>query len=283
MSTNIQWTDETDNIIVVKGGGWWCRKCSEGCDNCHACGLNQLDYFGGNHLDYSGGAPELELKMEMIKGWARQRKPRRHFVASMTDVFGEWVPQEWIFTMLDGMAAAPAQTFQVLTKRAQIMARQVEYWLASRCLTRVPDNIWLGFSAENQFWFNVRAAQAIKLRNVCRVLWCSAEPLLGPIVPNLCTSERYGGRCDNHPNGCPQLDWIVFGGESGTKARDCSIGDLSLGIYLAARRGIRTFVKQVGARPIELGLRLKLKHKKGGDMEEWPSDLRVREFPEVRA
>lgn len=299
MSTNIQWTDETENIIVVKGGGWWCKRCSPGCDHCYSCKINQSDYFGGNHLDYSGEPPELELRQGMIDGWARQRKPRRHFVASMTDVFGEWVPRDWIFAMLDGMAAAPMQTFQVLTKRASVMASQVLAWLVDRRLSRVPENIWLGFSAENQHWFDLRATHALKLRDVCSVLWCSAEPLLGQVIPALCPRDTNGdGNCDRHPDGCPNLDWVVFGGESGNKARRCDVYGMREGVKFCADRGIPAFVKQLGKIPYDITLAdpdhndrlvseardrgeydLKLKHKKGGEINEWPEVFRVRQFP----
>src|SRR4051812_21118329 len=107
MSTAIQWTDETDNIIVAQDGGWWCRKISVGCTNCYAAKLNQSSYFHGNKLPYSGEAPPLKLRTELIESWARQRKAKKHFVASMTDVFGEWVPREWQYTMLDGARNAP--------------------------------------------------------------------------------------------------------------------------------------------------------------------------------
>lgn len=124
--SSIEWTDVTDNIIAAvdeHGGqrGWWCRKISPECLNCYAEVLNQSDYFNGNKLRYAGEPPVLKLREDIIDGWARQRKSRKHFVASMTDVFGEWVPQSWIFRFLDGMWRAPLQIFQVLTKRAANM------------------------------------------------------------------------------------------------------------------------------------------------------------------
>lgn len=53
-NSKIEWTDCTDNIIVVKGGGWWCRKISPGCENCYAAALNRSPYYGGNKLDCAG-------------------------------------------------------------------------------------------------------------------------------------------------------------------------------------------------------------------------------------
>src|SRR5262245_62535311 len=124
-TTSIEWTDITDNIIVVEGGGWWCRRISPGCDHCYAEALNQNTFFGGNKLPYRGTAPSLKLRTEIIDGWARLRKPKKHFVSSMTDIFGEWVSREMIFAFLDGMRAAPLQTFQLLTKRPAVMLSEV--------------------------------------------------------------------------------------------------------------------------------------------------------------
>ena len=107
--SNIQWTDVTDNIIVAvdESGaqrGWWCQKISPGCAHCYAEDINDSDYFHGNHLPYSGSPPMLKLREDIIDGWARQRKTKKHFVMSMSDVFGAWVPRSWIFRFLDAEA-----------------------------------------------------------------------------------------------------------------------------------------------------------------------------------
>jgi protein gp37 len=203
-TTTIEWTDVTDNIIVVENGGWWCRKISPGCTNCYAARLNLSPYFGGNKLPYTGDAPKLELRLDLLDGWKRQKKAKKHFVASMTDVFGEWVSAEWQFKMLDAMAAAPLQTFQVLTKRADVMALHVVAWLKARGLAKVPANIWLGFTAENQEWFDKRWAHVQALLPFKSVLFVSAEPLLGPLS---IAAARFA------------LDQLICGGESGPGAR----------------------------------------------------------------
>jgi protein gp37 len=300
MSTNIEWTDETDNIIVVLGPdgkpfGWWCRACSEGCDNCYAARLNQSDYFGGNHLPYTGPAPQLLLKREVLASWARQRQPRRHFVASMTDVFGEWLPEEWCFEFLDAMAAAPKQTFQVLTKRALRMGKIISEWLKERDRDRVPENIWLGVSVENQKWADIRIPDLLAIP-ATRFLSC--EPLLGPL--DLTEVEITGGQGDplRYVNplrtgkmhyGFVQgpIHWVIVGGESGHGAREFDLDWARSLVEQCRAAGVACFVKQLGENPIEQvsGMRptsLGLIHdKKGGDMAEWPADLRVRQFPKV--
>ena len=222
MATSIEWTDVTDNIIVVKGGGWWCRMISPGCLNCYAARLNQSPFFGGNKLRYTGETPELELRRDVIAGWARQRVPKKHFVASMTDVFGEWVEREWVFAFLDGMAAAPLQTFQVLTKRPAVAAREIAAWLESRGRTTLPDNIWMGTSVEDQQRANERIPLLLSIPAAVRFLSC--EPLLGPL--NLVAHVEQRGPHYKTLTGTewlgpdePRIHWVIAGGESGPGAR----------------------------------------------------------------
>jgi protein gp37 len=268
-STAIQWTDQTDNIIVVKGGGWWCRKISPGCANCYAATLNQNSFYGGNKLAYSGDVPELMLRREILDGWARMRKPKKHFVASMTDVFGEWVDIEWQFEMLDAMATAKDQTFQVLTKRAEHMVQVISLWLLRREFRRVPANIWLGVSVEN----NACRTRIGHLRSIPCVRFVSFEPLLEDL-PDL----ELGGR--------DGIDWVIVGGESGDRARACDVKWIRSIVRQCAGQGVAYFVKQLGVKAFQspehdggTGYFLGLKHPKGGDVEEWPEDLKVREFP----
>ncbi len=205
--TKIEWTNETDNIIVAKDGGWWCRKCSPGCEHCYAEALNRNAFFHGNGRDYVGHPPKLRLREDIFATWSNQRKPRRHFISSMTDVFGGWVPRSWIFRFLDAMASTPRQTFQVLTKRADQMAEHVAAWLDARGADRIPLNIWLGFTAENQECFDRRWNCIEPLVHRLGVVFVSAEPLLGAITL---------------PENFLALKWraqVIAGGESGDQAR----------------------------------------------------------------
>lgn len=254
--TAIQWTDVTDNIIVAEGGGWWCRKISDGCKNCYAAKLNQSSYFGGNHLAYSGTPPPLKLRTEIIDAWKRQRTPKKHFVESMSDVFGEWVPRSWIWRYLDGMAQAPKQTFQLLTKRAVVMYREVTAWLdAARGLT-VPAHMWLGVSVENRAtldrigWLQIVPA---------RTRFLSVEPLLEDL-----------GALD-----LTGIHWVIVGGESGPCARPCNVEWIRSIVQQCKAAGVPVFCKQMGS----VWAKANGGDKKGGDISEWPLDLRIREFP----
>jgi protein gp37 len=158
----------------------------------------------------------------------------------MTDVFGIWVPQEWINRFLDGMAAAPKQTFQVLTKRADRMRHTVKVWLEARGLTRVPSNIQLGVSVENQKWADIRIPELIKIPSI-RFLSC--EPLIDGVNLDewlshsaqraMIHEKRTGHECGaaaftfvclecdhtSFSEDPPPIDWIICGGESGPNAR----------------------------------------------------------------
>lgn len=308
--TSIAWTNVTDNIIVVpkeEGGGWWCRKISEGCGNCFAARLNQSDYFGGNHLPYTGQPPKLVLRTDIMQGWARQRTPKRHFVASMTDVFGEWVDWAWQLHMLRGMWKAPRQTFQVLTKRPQVMQAAIERWLKLDGLGEVPANIWVGTSVENQQRADERVPHLLKIP--ARVKFLSCEPLLGSIdltrsgpAGQTALTGTYMGLPYSHT---ARIDWVIVGGESGPRSRPCHVAHVRHLVRQCAAARVPCFVKQLGAAcettkddkatwpahtrwwhriqgsqetnecgPI-------LTDPKGGKPAAWPADLRVQQFPQV--
>jgi protein gp37 len=136
----------------------------------------------------------LTLIPERLEQPLERRRPTVYFVNSMSDLFHEKVPFEYIGRVFDVMARAPQHTFQVLTKRAERMAefcRGVE----------VPDNVWLGVSVENRKHGVPRIAV---LRTVqASVRFLSVEPLL----------EDLG------PIDLDGVHWVIVGGESGRKAR----------------------------------------------------------------
>ena len=167
-------------------------------------------------------------------------------------------------------------------------------------------NVWLGVSVENQQFADDRIP--LLLQTPAAVRFISAEPLLGPVTLKprwLCCPECKGSGthdCQNdplvavgEPGPCPwpdHLDWVIVGGESGQKARPCDLAWARSLVQQCQAAGVPVFVKQFGARPyvdqemeagqyreaIDLpGYELVLKDRKGGDMAEWPVDLRVRE------
>lgn len=259
-SENMECVDVIDNIIVAANGGWWCQKISAGCANCYAERINQNKFFGGNKLPYLATPPELMLKQNILASWKRQRKKKRHFVASMTDIFGEWVPREWHFEMLDAMVAAPKQIFMLLTKRPHIMQLATQEWLKLRNCDRLPANIWVGCTIEDRLVLEPRLSPFIQIP--AHKYWIVCEPLLESI-------KDWG-------DFLPYLDLVIIGGETGRNARFCDPNWIAE--IIANCKSVSSppavFVKQLGSNsPLQLA------DPKGSNPKEWPASLQVREFP----
>lgn len=137
MSTGIAWTDATWNPLrarpfVVEAGkadGWHCEHVSEGCRNCYAETLNVAQRWDrGTGLAYTRPnreKVEVYLDEATLTQPLRWRKPRKVFVCSMTDLFGEWVTDEMLDRVFAVMALRPDVVFQVLTKRPERMRAYV--------------------------------------------------------------------------------------------------------------------------------------------------------------
>lgn len=154
-------------------------------------------------------------------------------------------------------------------------------------------NVWLGVSVEDQRTADERIPALRTLPAAVR--WVSYEPAVGSVVWR---EEWMHGRFATPGSPNPTIDWIVVGGESGPGARPCALEWLSSTVAQCRAAGVPVFVKQLGAcvdsildDPEEqraLGLSSRwawgagLRDPKGGDPSEWPEDLRVREWPEVR-
>lgn len=254
----IQWTDETANPIVPKGGGWWCKHASPGCTFCYSEEKNQNPFFGGNQQRFGGQPPELILRRELLESWSRMRKPRRIFVGSMTDLFGEWVPLSWQLEILSAAAAAPHITFQLLTKRPEIARLAADRWLDKTGLEQLPPNIWVGCSVESQEWADRRHQHLQAARAAVRFV--SYEPALGPV----------------DWRGWEFLNWMVVGGESGPKARPADPLWFEQALAWCQRNDVAYFFKQGGS---VLAKTWGTRHPKAGDLAEVPTHLQVRQFP----
>lgn len=150
-------------------------------------------------------------------------------------------------------------------------------------------NVWLGVSAEDQQRADERIPEL--MRTPASIRFVSAEPLLGPID----LSEWLQGtnsQCAEWCGGCGPvvyLDWVIPGGESGPGARPCEVAWIRALTEQCASADVPIFNKQLGAKPLypdpdiclcgSHNALLKLKHRKGADMSEWPEDLQVREMP----
>jgi protein gp37 len=217
----IEWTNSTWNPVTG------CSKVSPGCANCYAETLSLR--FGWSKAPWTPANAEQNVvlhpkRLDQPLAW---REPRMVFVNSMSDLFHELVPDEYIRRVWMRMEVASQHTFQVLTKRPERLAD------LSSSLPLLP-NVWLGTSIENDRW----AIRADALRRAdAAVRFISAEPLLGPL-PSL---DLTG------------IDWLIVGGESGatnrpmdtTWARD--LRDRSIGA------GVAFFFKQWGGRTPKAG------------------------------
>lgn len=257
--TAIEWCSSIDpQTGAVTPGSTWnpirgqnarhtCARISPGCDHCYAATMTRRGLGGAAPIDYGMGETpndpaRLDEKARLQPySW---KQPRKIFVCSMTDLFGSWVPIEWIVKILDVMLIAKQHTYILLTKRPTRM-RDVLGGVA------LPPHIWVGTTIESDQY----AWRANRLRQMnAAVRWISAEPLL---------------------SGLPSLDlaglqWVVTGGESGHGARPIDpdwVRDLRDRCRAA---DVAFFHKQWGGRSPKANGRLL-------DGREWS------EFPEPRA
>lgn len=184
--SRIEWTEMTWNPTVG------CTKLSPGCKNCYAESMAKRLKAMGAH-GYENGF-RLSLMPERLNEPLDRRKPTVYFVNSMSDLFHEEVPFDYVERIFEVMRKANQHTFQVLTKRAERMA--------AFCQGRsVPANVWLGVSVENR---KHGVPRIDVLRGVdVTVRFLSVEPLLEDIG-----SINLNG-----------IHWVIVGGESGRKAR----------------------------------------------------------------
>ena len=183
--STIEWTESTWNPVTG------CTKISAGCLHCYAERMaKRLQAMGQNR--YKNGF-KLTLHPEALNEPYHWKKPRVVFVNSMSDLFHEEIPIEFIQDVFSVMNDNKRHTFQILTKRSERLRELTP-------LLEWSENIWMGVTIEN----NDYVARADDLRTInAAIKFLSLEPLLGP-VPDL---ELDG------------IDWIIVGGESGPGAR----------------------------------------------------------------
>lgn len=205
--TAIEWADATWNPLKISTHRWYCEKISPGCDNCYASTFNRR--MGGEHYPTvgQGTRASVELSEKVLLDPQSWRKPRRVFVCSMTDLFGEWVSTVQIATVYQAMLLAPQHDFLVLTKRAKRMRDvldAVRAWFTAMGQPWPLPNVWHGVTVESDEY----AWRANYLREIpSAVRFISAEPLLSGL-PSL---DLAG------------IDWLISGGESGHGARPCDV------------------------------------------------------------
>jgi protein gp37 len=194
--TSIEWTDATWNPVAG------CTVLSPGCTNCYAMRMAaRLDAMGvkkyqgltrksGRRAVWTG---RVRLDREALAVPTKWKKPRRIFVNSMSDLFHDAVPADFVGAVWSVMASTPWHTYQILTKRPD---RMVDI---TASLPVLP-NVWLGASVENAEYLG----RINDLRTVrAAVRFISFEPLLGSVA----TADLRG------------IHWAIVGGESGPRSR----------------------------------------------------------------
>ena len=183
--SKIEWTEQTWNPTTG------CNKISSGCLNCYAEKMSfRLQKMG--KPKYKDGF-NLAVHVDTLKkpyGW---KKPRMVFVNSMSDLFHEEMPLEFIKQVFNVMNDNPRHTFQVLTKRGDILEKYSKHLIWT-------ENIWMGVTVENR-------SQLSRIDNLrktdAKIKFLSCEPLLS----DLGTLNLKG------------IHWVIVGGESGAKSR----------------------------------------------------------------
>jgi protein gp37 len=301
MSTGISWTDETWNPFAG------CSKISAGCANCYAIGQSYRNaamgeklaaegknagrleaYQGlttkkGDRVEWTGEVHFIPEALEVPLKW---RAPRRVFVNSMSDLFHESIDAKRIDEVFAVMALTPHLTYQILTKRPGHMkefmdsrqlkplpfraalatsgglsvsavqdARRVRL-VNDKDLSIALSNVHLGVTIENQKAADERIPLLKRTPAALRFLSC--EPLLEPIDLGKLTG----------------IDWVIVGGESGPRSRDCNIKWIESIVNQCRSQGVAVWVKQLGDRC--LGFEYGYKGK-GTNPEEWPESIRFQE------
>jgi protein gp37 len=183
--TKIEWTEVTWNPVTG------CSKISEGCKNCYAermalrlKAMGQENYRNGFNLTCHKHMVDKPLS------WSGRKTV---FVNSMSDLFHQDVPSEFIRDVFKTMNSASQHIFQVLTKRPERIADVAK-------MLKWTENIWMGVTVENGKYIN----RIDSLRTVgAQTKFLSIEPMIGPI-DNLDLNS---------------IDWVIVGGESGPGAR----------------------------------------------------------------
>ncbi len=292
--SKIAWTDKTWNSVTG------CTKVSAGCANCYAERMHRRLAAMGQEK-YAQPFSKVVVHPDSLDKPLHWRKPRTIFVNSMSDLFHPDVPFEFIDQVFAVMALCPQHCFQILSKRTQRLAEYLTcdrgrykfetdhttyaWWvdLAARDLpfqrpevTDFPHplpNVWLGVSVENQATTNERIPHLLKCPAAVRFL--SLEPMLGPI--NLDSDDADG--C--HALGCGHaececgnrgIDWLIVGCESGPGRRPFELDWARSVRDQCQAAGVPLFIKQ-----------LPINGKVSTDPAEWPEDLRVQQWPKVKA
>lgn len=268
LHTKIQWADSSLNIEA-------------GCDGCELWNprTNVRKCYAGTltqrHKGKNGWPDEFEIpkifphRIDQAEKWSdltgkkRENKPwlngfpRIVFHNDMGDMFTESLPEDWFDPYLPRLSSWKHINI-LLTKRP---ARMAKYFKTRK----VPGNFWLCTSVTNQ----VSTKRIEQLTEIdAPVLGLSIEPLWEDLD-------------FTKVKGIDRISWVKIGGESGSNAADCYVEWIENCRDFFLNQGTAVFVKQLGAKVFQGNNRINLKDHHGGDWDEWPQDLKVRQMPKL--
>lgn len=272
--TAIAWTDHTFNP-------WWgCTRISPGCENCYAETWDRR--WGESH--WGAQAPRRFFDgahWDEPRKWNRAAEAAgrraRVFCASMADVFEDRRDLDAQRARLwDLIHETPSLDWQLLTKRPENMVRLAPPSWAQRW----PANVWAGTTVEDQRRAEERVPRLLEVP--AEVLFLSCEPLLEAVDLRIALGGNVRWDSTGREVSRDSIGWVIGGGESGPGARPFELEwGLSL-LQQCSAAAVPAFLKQVGSNPVHRGSPWRCTGK-GGDPAEWPSDLRVRQFPARKA
>ena len=183
--SKIEWTEATWNPSIG------CSKISAGCQNCYA--EKMANRLKAMRLEAYCDGFKFKILPERLEQPLKTKRPTRFFVNSMSDLFHEEMPHEFLDSIFNIIEQTPQHTYQILTKREKIMS---DYFKNRK----IPDNVWLGVTVEDKKTkFRIDYLREL----TAKIKFISIEPLL----EDLDTLDLTG------------IDWIIVGGESGPNAR----------------------------------------------------------------
>jgi protein gp37 len=225
--TSIEWTDATWNPVAG------CTVLTAGCTNCYAMRMAaRLDAMGtkkyrgltrksGKRAVWTGKIRPDHASLDAPKAWF---KPRKVFVNSMSDLFHDDVPMEFIAKVWAVMKETPRHTFQILTKRPERMAE-----VLSQPAFEILSNVWLGASVEDgRVLHRLDALRCVP----AAIRFVSLEPLIGSVA----AGDLAG------------IHWAIVGGESGPRAREMNPNWVDEIEAMCRRSGTAFFFKQWGGK-----------------------------------
>ena len=234
--SEIEWTDATWNPVTG------CTKVSPGCAHCYAETIVLRFKRGPAFLP---GLDSVRLHPERLDAPKSWRAARRIFVNSMSDLFHEDVPFDFVDLVFEVMEETSRHTYQILTKRVDRM----QAWSEERGADGWPANVWAGTSVENQVWARKRIPQLLEVPAAVRFLSC--EPLLKAVDLRGWLHEL--SENDTTEESEVGIDWVIVGGESGPSARPMRPEWAAALRDQCVEAGVPFFFKQWGGRTPKSG------------------------------